>query len=230
MVCPRRELVRRVETLGRVKNAAACLACSMQVERRKHRRPLNMTSIESSPDTIPIPALLVERATALARAEAGLALVHTRRIAVRAVSALLGTIVACAFIQLTLILLVTWPVLAARVPLVNLLLGLLASGLLGIVGAAFAVVTWVGVARERRGGAPSHPNSPGVAVPRAVASEATVPQATVHQVTAPQVTAPQVTAPQSTLPTRVAARGQAPERRAPRGRPPTIDLAERASS
>lgn len=109
-----------------------------------------MASIENSTESVPIPALLIERATALARAEAGLALVHTRRIVIGAVSALLGTIVACAFAQLTLVLLVAWPVLAAHVPLVNLLVGVLASVLLSIAAASFAVVTWLGVARERR--------------------------------------------------------------------------------
>jgi membrane protein implicated in regulation of membrane protease activity len=108
-----------------------------------------MASVESSASTVPIPALLVERALDLARAEAGLALVHTRRIAVRAVSALLGTIVACAFAQLTLILLVLWPVLSASIPVVNLLAGVLVSFVLAAAGAAFAIATWARVARER---------------------------------------------------------------------------------
>jgi hypothetical protein len=111
-----------------------------------------MPYIESSPESVPIPALLVERATALARAEAGLALVHIRRIAVAAVSALLGTIVACAFTQLTIVLLVAWPVLVARVPLLSLLLGVLASVVLSAAGAAFAVTTWLGVVRQRKNG------------------------------------------------------------------------------
>ena len=102
---------------------------------------------------VPIPALLVERAIALARAEAGLALVHTRRIAVRAVSALLGTIVACAFAQLTLVLLIAWPVLVARIPLVNLLAGVLMSAVLALAGGCFAALTWSHVARERRASA-----------------------------------------------------------------------------
>ncbi|HTV25896.1 MAG TPA: hypothetical protein VMG12_44670 [Polyangiaceae bacterium] len=111
-----------------------------------------MASIENSSDSVPIPALLIERATALARAEAGLALVHTRRIAIGAVSALLGTIVACAFAQLTLVLLVAWPVIAAHVPMVNLLFGVLASVLISAAAASLAVITWLGVARERRNG------------------------------------------------------------------------------
>src|SRR5690606_23770653 len=77
----------------------------------RNRSSSNMASIDNSSDSVPIPALLVERATALARAEVGLALVHTRRIAIGAVGALLGTIVACAFAQLALVLLVAWPVL-----------------------------------------------------------------------------------------------------------------------
>lgn len=108
------------------------------------------SSSEARSAEVPIPALLVERAIALGRAEVGLALVHTRRVAVRAVSALLGTIVACAFAQLTLVLLIAWPVLAARIPLVNLLAGVLMSAVLSLAGGLFAVLTWSHVARERR--------------------------------------------------------------------------------
>ncbi len=112
-----------------------------------------MASSENVPTNLPMPALLVERAIALGRAEAGLALMHTRRIAIRAVSALLGTIVGCAFAQLTLLLLVAWPVLAARVPLVSLAFGVAASALLAAAGAAFAISSWKGVGRERKAGA-----------------------------------------------------------------------------
>jgi hypothetical protein len=112
-----------------------------------------MAYIENPPDSVPIPALLVERATALARAEAGLALVHTRRIAIAAVSALLGTIVACAFAQLTIVLLVAWPLLVEHVPWLSVLFGVLASVALSASGAAFAVTTWLSVARQRRNGA-----------------------------------------------------------------------------
>jgi hypothetical protein len=120
-----------------------------------------MASHEKSTETVPIPALLVERAIALARAEAGLALLHTRRIAVRGISALLGTVVACAFTQLTLVLLVVWPVLAAHIPLASLLFGVLASVVLAGAGAAFAVAAWAGVARERRSGETVSASSPG---------------------------------------------------------------------
>lgn len=109
-----------------------------------------MLMTDRSTDQVPIPALLVQRAIDLARAEAGLALIHTRRVAVRAVSALLGTIVACAFAQLTIVLLVAWPVLATRVPAANLFGALGASVALAIGGAAFAIVTWAR-SRERTG-------------------------------------------------------------------------------
>jgi hypothetical protein len=107
-----------------------------------------MASNENPPDNVPIPALLIERAIALARAEAGLTLAHTRRIAVRAVSALLGTIVACAFAQLTLLLIVAWPVLSTQASNERLLVSTLASGLLAAAGAAFAGLAWLGVGRE----------------------------------------------------------------------------------
>jgi hypothetical protein len=111
-----------------------------------------MASSENVHSSVPMPALLIERAIALGRAEAGLALMHTRRIAVRAVSALLGTIVGCAFAQLTLLLLVAWPVLAARVPLANLIIGVAASAILAASGLAFAISSWKGVGRERKAG------------------------------------------------------------------------------
>jgi hypothetical protein len=107
-----------------------------------------MASNETSTDNVPIPALLIERAIALARAETGLALAHTRRIAVRAVSALLGTIVACAFAQLTLLLIVAWPVLSTPVLHEGLLLSTLVSGTLTAAGATFAAFAWLAVGRE----------------------------------------------------------------------------------
>lgn len=123
----------------------------MQVD-RQNQKLVHMASIENSPESVPIPALLVERATALARAEAGLALIHTRRIAVAAVSALLGTIVACAFAQLAIVLGVAWPVLVARVPASSLVVGVLLSVLSSAGGAIFAVTTWLPIARQRRNG------------------------------------------------------------------------------
>lgn len=117
-----------------------------------------------SSDAVSIPALLVERAIDLARAEAGLALVHTRRIAIRAVSALLGTIVACAFVQLALVLLVAWPVLAGHVPSVNLVVGVIVSLVFGSAGAAFAVSSWAGAMRERQGNNSAREASAEVAV------------------------------------------------------------------
>jgi hypothetical protein len=172
-----------------------------------------MTSHEKSTDTVPIPALLVERAIALARAEAGLALVHTRRIAVRGISALLGTVVACAFAQLTVVLLVVWPVLAARIPLVSLLAGVLASVVLAAAGAAFAVGAWAGVARERRSGERASASAAGLVSPGDGSSS------------------------QADLPVRSAASSSSPgaagepmvRKYATREQPRTVDLAERVT-
>lgn len=100
--------------------------------------------IENPSEPIPMPARLVERALDLARAEVGLALVHTRRIAVRAVSALLGTIVACAFAQLSIVLVVAWPVIVNHVPLPNLLAGLGISVALTLAGGISAFLVWTG--------------------------------------------------------------------------------------
>jgi hypothetical protein len=115
-----------------------------------------MTTSESSTASVPLPARLVERALDLARAEVGLALVHTRRIAVRAVSALLGTIVACAFAQLAIVLLVAWPVISSRVAPLNLFMGVGLSVVVALAGAVSAFVAWAGV-RERRAPAAAHP-------------------------------------------------------------------------
>ena len=115
-------------------------------------------SFESPSGPVPIPARLVERALDLARAEVGLALVHTRRIAVRAVSALLGTIVACAFAQLTVVLLVAWPVIAGRVPTLNLVAGVGISIAMSLAGAVGAFVVWVG-ASEKKAGPAGHPSA-----------------------------------------------------------------------
>lgn len=125
-------------------------------------------------EPVPIPARLVERALDLARAEVGLALVHTRRIAVRAVSALLATIVACAFAQLTIVLLVAWPVLADRVPTPNLLVGIGVSVLFALGGGIAAFSSWSG-AQERK---PAH------SIPSASASPPSVP--TLGAVNAPE--------------------------------------------
>ena len=100
-------------------------------------------------EPVPIPARLVERALDLARAEAGLALMHTRRIAVRAVTALLSTVVACAFAQLAILLLVAWPVLSERVPTANLVIGVALSVLLALGGGISAFLVWAG-ANERK--------------------------------------------------------------------------------
>jgi hypothetical protein len=108
--------------------------------------------LEIPSEPVPIPARLVERALDLARAEVGLALVHTRRIAVRAVSALLATIVACAFAQLTVVLVVAWPVLAEHVPVPNLLAGVGVSVLLAAAGGVSAFLVWSG-AQEKK---PAH--------------------------------------------------------------------------
>jgi uncharacterized membrane protein YedE/YeeE len=134
------------------------------------------TASEARSAEMPMPALLVERAIALGRAEVGLALVHTRRIAVRAVSALLGTIVACAFAQLTLVLLIAWPVLVARIPLVNLLAGVLMSAVLAAAGGIFAALTWSAVARERRpSSASKEPKANGYEMKEASAKETSAP-------------------------------------------------------
>jgi hypothetical protein len=127
-----------------------------------------MANSESPSDSVPMPARLVERALDLARAEVGLTLVHTRRIAVRAVSAVLGTIVACAFAQLAIVLIVAWPVIAGRVPSLNLFAGVGISVVVALAGAASALLAWSG-ARERK---PAAASRPGAAVPAHAAASA----------------------------------------------------------
>ena len=115
---------------------------------------------ENPSDSVPLPARLVERALDLARAEVGLALVHTRRIAVRAVSALLGTIVACAFAQLAIVLLVVWPVIGERVSTPSLLAGIGVSVVFSLAGATWAWVAWAGAREKKPGTAHSTPPAP----------------------------------------------------------------------
>jgi hypothetical protein len=97
-------------------------------------------------EALPAPARLLESAVGLARAEIGLGLVHVRDLAVRAITALLATIVASAFAQPALLLAVLSPVLAQMLPLENLLVAIALTGVSSLL-AACAVLAWGRVQR-----------------------------------------------------------------------------------
>lgn len=103
------------------------------------------SSIRPKPETMHLPeasSRVVESAVDLARAEARLALLHTRHLARHAVSALLLVIVAAAMLQVTVLT-------VALVPLLSQWLSDLALGFLVVVPALFtlalswfAALTW----------------------------------------------------------------------------------------
>jgi hypothetical protein len=98
-------------------------------------------------EALPAPARLLETAVGLARAEIGLGLVHLRYVAVRAITALLATIVASAFAQLAVLLAVLSPVLTQMLPLGNLLVAIGITGVLSLLAASGAVLAWGRVQR-----------------------------------------------------------------------------------
>jgi hypothetical protein len=98
-------------------------------------------------ESLPAPAHLSETAVGLARAEIGLGLVYVRYIVARAISALLATIVASAFAQLAVLVLVLSPVLTQMLPLGNLLV---ATGLTGVLSLLAALVAMLAHGRAQR--------------------------------------------------------------------------------
>jgi hypothetical protein len=98
-------------------------------------------------ETTPLPARLVDSALALARAELALVLVHTRELAIRAVTALLATIIAAAFSQTALLLVLLSPFLAQVIAIEALVVAIVLS--LGVAFAAGigALVSWRNVRR-----------------------------------------------------------------------------------
>lgn len=116
-----------------------------------------MSSIANQPESLPIPARLIDAALGLARAEIALALVHARQIAVRAVSAVLATIVAAAFAQLAILLLVLSPLLAKVLPIGNLVVAIVLPLVLALVGAFAAFLSWRTVHQSVRSRSISEP-------------------------------------------------------------------------
>lgn len=107
-----------------------------------------MAAAHNLNETMPLPARLIDSALALARAELAVVLVHTRELAVRAVTALLATIVAAAFAQTALLLLVLTPFLAQAVAIEALVVAIVLSLGLAFVAATAALLTWRSVHRS----------------------------------------------------------------------------------
>jgi hypothetical protein len=93
-------------------------------------------------EALPAPARLSESAVGLARAEIGLGLVHVRDFAVRALTALLATIVASAFAQLAVLLAVLSLLLTHMLPLENLIVAIGRTDFLSLLAACGAVLAW----------------------------------------------------------------------------------------
>jgi len=98
--------------------------------------------------TMPLPARLIDSALALARAELALVLVHTRELAIRAVTALLATMIAAAFAQTALVLLVLSPFLAQVIAIETLVISIVLSLGVAFSAAIGAVLSWRNVHRS----------------------------------------------------------------------------------
>lgn len=107
-----------------------------------------MPAAHHLPETTPLPARLIESAIALARAELAVVLVHTRELAVRAVTALLATIVAAAFAQTALLLLVLAPFLAQAIAIETLAVAIVLSMGIAFAAAVGALLSWRNVHRS----------------------------------------------------------------------------------
>ena len=108
-----------------------------------------MNLAQKPSESAPLPAGLIESGIALIRAEIALAMTHARQVAVRAVSATLATVVACAFAQLTVVLLVLLPMLVEVVPHENAIISVVASAFLTLVFGGAAAFAWARALRVR---------------------------------------------------------------------------------
>ncbi len=112
--------------------------------------PPSMNLAQEPSEPAPPPAALIESGIGLIRAEIALALTHARQVAVRAVSATLATIVACAFAQLTAVLLVLLPVLIEVVPVENAVISVASSAFLTLAFGGGAALAWARALRVRK--------------------------------------------------------------------------------
>jgi hypothetical protein len=91
---------------------------------------------------------LLESGLELLRAEVALAAVQARQLAGRSASALIVTVVAASFAQLTLVLLVLTPVLVNIVPTGNVLVSIAVGAALTLASGLVAVNAWRSVQRK----------------------------------------------------------------------------------
>jgi hypothetical protein len=104
-----------------------------------------MSRSDGTAHVVPVAVRLIESGLQLMRAEAALAALQARHLAVRSVAALIATVVAASFVQLTLLLLVLTPLLLGFVPVRNLVLSIGASAVLGLGTAFGSLIAWRGV-------------------------------------------------------------------------------------
>jgi hypothetical protein len=93
---------------------------------------------------------LIESALDVARAEAALALTHVRDVAVRAIAALLATIVGAAFAQVAIVLAVLSPLLRQEMSSLSVVIAIGLPGLVALACGWAAFAAWRGIPREKR--------------------------------------------------------------------------------
>ena len=108
----------------------------------------SMGAVQNVTETMPLPARLIDSAIALARAELAVVLAHTRALAVRALTALLATIVAAAFAQTAVLLLVLSPFLAQVIAIETLVVAIVLSVGSASAAAIAALLSWRNVHRS----------------------------------------------------------------------------------
>jgi len=95
-----------------------------------------------------VPARVIESALDVARAEVALLMVHVREVAVRAVGALLATILAAAFAQVAVVFLVVAPVLGQHMSTPRVVLAVALPATLALLFGWAARAAWRGIPRQ----------------------------------------------------------------------------------
>jgi hypothetical protein len=114
---------------------------------RCNARATLQTRSDVARDVQTAPARLIESALELARAESTLVLVQVRDVAVRAVGALLATIVGAAFAQVAIVLAVISPLLRETMSLLNVIVAVAVPALFALASGSVALRAWRGILR-----------------------------------------------------------------------------------
>jgi hypothetical protein len=98
-----------------------------------------------------VPARVIESALEVGRAEVALLMLHVREVAVRAVAALLVTILGAAFAQVAIVLLVIAPVLSEHMSTLRVAVAIAVPALLALACGWAARSAWRGIPRQAGG-------------------------------------------------------------------------------